>query len=138
MRQAGILAAAGIVALQKGPIRLAQDHLFTKKLAITAQEAGKGIVEVDLDTVETNMIMLKVRSDSGASPNSIVKRLAESRPEEVEALGQDVRILTYPMTSVNIRIVVHCNITEEEIKLAQEKLKYVFDELQKSKTNGHE
>jgi hypothetical protein len=38
MRQAGILAAAGILSLTKGPTRVAQDHIFTKQLAVTAQE----------------------------------------------------------------------------------------------------
>ncbi|XP_046438914.1 uncharacterized protein R102.4-like [Daphnia pulex] len=32
MRQAGILAAAGILSLSKGPTRVAQDHIFTKQL----------------------------------------------------------------------------------------------------------
>ena len=132
MRQAGILAAAGILSLQKGPIRLAQDHMFTKQLAVTAQEVGKDIVEVDLDTVETNMVMLKVEPKSGATPNSIVRRLAESTEKEVHAVGQDVRLLAYPMTESNIRIVVHCNNTPEDIKLAQDKLGYVFGELKHS------
>jgi threonine aldolase len=69
MRQAGILAAAGILSLTKGPTRLAQDHIFTKQLAVTAQEVGKSVVEVDRDTVETNMVLLKVEPISGATPN---------------------------------------------------------------------
>jgi threonine aldolase len=69
MRQAGILAAAGILSLTKGPTRLAQDHIFTKQLAVTAQEVGKSVVEVDRYTVETNMVMLKVEPISGATPN---------------------------------------------------------------------
>ena len=129
MRQAGILAAAGILSLTKGSIRLAQDHVFTKQLAVTAQELGKGIVEVDLDIVETNMVMLKVEPKSGVTPNSIVKRFAETTDKEVHAVGQDIRLLAYPMTESNIRIVVHCSNTPEDIKLAQDKLGYVFDEL---------
>jgi threonine aldolase len=129
MRQAGVLAAAGILSLQKGPIRLAQDHIFTKQLAVTAQEVGKDIVEVDLDTVETNMVMLKVEPKSGASPNSIVTRLAKTTEKEVHVVGQDIRLLAYPMTESNIRIVVHCSNTPEDIKLAQDKLEYVFGEI---------
>ena len=137
MRQAGIVAAAGILSLQKGPIKLAQDHSFTKRLAVTAKEVGKGLVEVDLDTVETNMVMLKVRSESGATPYSIVTRLASSTQKEIEKQGRDIRMLAYPMTSVNIRIVVHCNITEDDIQLAQDKIKYVFEELRQHQLNGH-
>lgn len=137
MRQAGIIAAAGILALQKGPIRLAQDHDYTKKLAMKAQDAGQGIVEVDLDTVETNMVMLKVKPESGATPTSIVARLAKSTEKEIQTIGQDVRVLAYPMTLENIRIVIHCSNTRKEIELAENKLSYVFDELKLQNTNGH-
>ena len=60
MRQAGILAAAGLVALEKGPLRMVDDHKFTRRIAQAACEAGHGVVSVDIDTVETNMVMLKV------------------------------------------------------------------------------
>lgn len=129
MRQAGILAAAGILSLQKGPTRLAQDHIFTKQLAVTAQEVGKGIVEVDLDSVETNMVMLQVKLETGATPSSLVTRLATTTDKEKQTIGQDIRLLAYPMTEVNVRIVVHCNHTSEDIKLAQDKLGFVLQEL---------
>lgn len=135
MRQAGIIAAAGILSLQKGPIRLVQDHIFTKQLAKTAQEVGQGIIEVDLETVETNMIMLKVNPESGSTPTSIVARLAISTEKEIQTIGQDIRMLAYPMTSENVRIVVHCSNTENEIKLAQEKLRFVFDEIRQKESN---
>lgn len=134
MRQAGIIAAAGILSLTKGPLRLIQDHTFTKQLAAFTQEIGFGVLEVDLDTVETNMIMLKVRPESGATPASIVARLAKSTAEEKETIGKDIRLLAYPMTSVSIRIVVHCNNTEDDINLAKEKLKYVLNELRENNT----
>ena len=60
MRQAGILAAAGLVALEKGPLRMVDDHKFTRRIAQAACEAGRGLVTVDMDTVETNMVMVKV------------------------------------------------------------------------------
>lgn len=138
MRQAGILAAAGILALQKGPKRMEQDHAFTKQLAITAQESGRGVVDVDLDTVETNMIMLKVRPDSGTTTVDLVARLARSTEQEKKDLGKDIRLLAYSMTAVNVRIVVHCNLTSEDIESAQMKLRYVLSELREQKVaNGH-
>lgn len=59
MRQAGVLAAAGVVALEKMVDRLVIDNKNAKKL-------GKGFdklsgYEVDLDTVQTNMIYVDVR-----------------------------------------------------------------------------
>lgn len=129
MRQAGILAAAGILSLQNGPTRLVQDHIFTKQLAVTAQEVGKGIVEVDLESVETNMVMLKVNTETGATTNSLVTRLATTTDKEKQTIGRDIRLLAYPMTELNVRIVVHCNHTSEDIKLAQEKFRFVLGEL---------
>lgn len=138
MRQAGILAAAGILALEKGPKRLVEDHKFTKMLAVTAKEAGEGVVDVDLDEVETNMVMLKVKPSSGTTPSALVARLAKSTDEEIQALGGDIRLLSYAMTAVNIRIVVHCNLTAEDIEQAQRKLRYVLNEQrQKIVPNGH-
>ena len=140
MRQAGIIAAAGIVALKKGPKRLEQDHAFTKLLAVTAKEAGEGIVDVDLDAVETNMVMLKARPDSGLTTAELVFRLSRSTEEELRELkNRDVRMLCYPMTAANaVRIVLHCNLTKEDVELVQLKLRYVLNEARKQKMNsGH-
>ena len=41
------------------------------------------------------------------------------------------------MTSVNVRIVVHCNLTAEDIELAQQKLRYVLNEQRQKITNGN-
>jgi len=90
-----------------------------------------------LDTVETNMVMLKVKSESGLTPYSLVSRLAKSTEEEITATGRDIRVLAYPMTAVNVRIVVHCNLSAEDIQLAQLKIAYVLKEIRQSCTNGH-
>jgi len=137
MRQAGILAAAGLLALQKGPNRMVFDHTFTKQLAVAAQESGHGVVDVDLNSVETNMVMLKVKPQSGFTPSSLVTRLAKSTEDEIQAIGHDVRVLAYPMTSVNVRIVVHCNLSSEDIQLAKLKIEYVLKEMREGVTNGH-
>ena len=104
MRQAGILAAAGILSLQKGPKRMVQDHKFTKMLAETAKEAGQGLVRVDLDEVETNMVMLKVNPDSGMTTAALVDRLARSTEEEKVVLGSDIRLLCYVLINNNFSI----------------------------------
>jgi len=53
MRQAGVLAAAGLIALREGPARLAQDQRRARELAAALVDAG---MEVDLRTVQTNMV----------------------------------------------------------------------------------
>lgn len=132
MRQAGILAAAGLIALKKGPGRMVQDHSFTKQLALAGLEAGKGIVDVDMSSVETNMVMFKVNLLTGVTPCDITGRLARSTPDEIQKIGKDVRLLAYPMTATNIRIVVHCDNTSEDIQFAQSKLRYVLQEFSRN------
>ena len=58
MRQAGVMAAAGIVALEKGIDRLAEDHANAKKLAMGLAERFPG--SCDPDIVETNLFHVKV------------------------------------------------------------------------------
>ncbi len=64
MRQAGILAAAGLYALKHNIVRLEEDHQNAKKLA-EGLAAIEGL-DVDLDTVETNMVF--VSSDLATQP----------------------------------------------------------------------
>lgn len=52
-RQAGIVAAAGLVALREGPAQLAQDHDHALRLALAIAEAAPG--SVDPSEVETNI-----------------------------------------------------------------------------------
>jgi threonine aldolase len=54
LRQAGIMAAAGIVALDCMIERLAEDHINARHLAEQLVEAG--LAKLDLDTVQTNMV----------------------------------------------------------------------------------
>jgi threonine aldolase len=65
MRQAGVLAAAGLIALEEGPKRLHEDHANARLLAeALAQIKG---VEIDLDAVETNIVIFKLRGSGSAS-----------------------------------------------------------------------
>src|SRR5207244_11880901 len=58
MRQAGVLAAAGLIALQDGVARLADDHRRARRLAEgLARTPG---VQIDLTTVQTNIVRFDV------------------------------------------------------------------------------
>jgi threonine aldolase len=71
-RQAGVVAAAGLVALEEGPKRLHEDHDNAKRLAEGVAELFPGAV--DPDAVETNILF--VNHDSvGMPPPEIVARL---------------------------------------------------------------
>jgi threonine aldolase len=60
-RQAGILAAAGLVALEEGPRRLHEDHENARRLAEGVAELLPG--SVDLDGVMTNIVFAGVPGD---------------------------------------------------------------------------
>src|SRR5277367_6694210 len=60
MRQAGVLAAAGLIALHEMPKRLHEDHSNARLLA-EAVAAEPKVAEIDLDSVETNIVIFKLR-----------------------------------------------------------------------------
>ena len=72
MRQAGILAAAGLVALDQHVQRLADDHANAKQLA-------EGLVQIDEvavepEAVQTNMVFIEVDRSCAADLNSYLKQ----------------------------------------------------------------
>jgi threonine aldolase len=66
MRQAGILAAAGLIALHEMPKRLGEDHANARLLA-EAVAAHPKAAEIDLDAVQTNIVIFKLRNDGDAA-----------------------------------------------------------------------
>jgi threonine aldolase len=66
MRQAGILAAAGLIALHEMPKRLGEDHANARLLA-EAVAAHPKAAEIDLDGVQTNIVIFKLRNDGDAA-----------------------------------------------------------------------
>lgn len=66
MRQAGVLAAAGLIALEEMPKRLHEDHANARLLAERMAELKQ--VEIDLATVQTNIVIFKVRGFTDVGP----------------------------------------------------------------------
>ncbi len=98
MRQAGVLAAAGLYALDHNTDRLSEDHARAHALASELQEISG--LEVDLESVLTNMIYL--RTESPAS--EIVEKVA-AQGIDFLALGPNL-----------LRLVTHLHITDEDIE----------------------
>jgi threonine aldolase len=61
MRQSGMLAAAGLYALEHNVARLADDHANAKQLATALAEIPA--LNVDLDRVQTNMVFIAPKED---------------------------------------------------------------------------
>jgi threonine aldolase len=101
MRQAGVLAAPGIIALQIMPERLPEDHARMRKLAENIADC-RGI-DLDINSVQSNMMMLKLTTQDAMS---FTQRLAEKK------------VLAIPFTDKIIRFVTHKDIDDHDIGLA--------------------
>jgi threonine aldolase len=82
MRQAGVLAAAGLVALERMVDRLAQDHQNARALARGL--AGLPGLRVDADAVQTNIVIFGV--DRPGAVDALVRGCAE-RKVKIHAIG---------------------------------------------------
>lgn len=91
MRQAGVLAAAGLIALEEGPKRLGEDHANARLLAeALAHTEG---VTIDLASVETNIVIFRLAAGKGAG--ELAARL-KARGVLVGAFGPGaVRVVTH-------------------------------------------
>ncbi len=100
MRQAGIMAAAGIVALRTMIDRLSEDHANAKVLAEGLFELG---LEIDMEAVQTNMVFLEVPSEMMVAK------------EFVQDLG-DLGVRVNPPAGRRVRMVTHYGITREDVE----------------------
>jgi len=92
MRQAGIVAAAGIYALEHNLARLADDHTRARVLA-NALAALPGL-EVDLGKVQTNMVFAGTR-ESGMPAAELMDRLAEQGVLALDEAHWSIRFVTH-------------------------------------------
>jgi threonine aldolase len=100
MRQAGVLAAAGVIALNEMVDRLADDHVNARKLAEgLAQIPG---LSIDPSGIRSNIVYFAVKPDHMA-PEELTKRLDD----------EGVRML--PVGTGRIRAVTHYHITADDI-----------------------
>lgn len=94
MRQAGVLAAAGLYALENNISKLKTDHYHAEILAKQLQQLKQEIV-----TPETNILIWKSTQEASA----IVKKL------------KDKGVLTTAIDEKTIRLVTHLDITQEDV-----------------------
>jgi len=105
MRQAGVLAAAGLIALEKGPLRLEEDHRNARHLAEGLSRIPG--VAIDPARVQTNILVFDV-SGTGIDANDIAKRLA--------AEG----VLAGAFSSEIMRMCTHLDVSRAQIDQALE------------------
>jgi threonine aldolase len=103
MRQAGIIAAAGIYALDHHIERLKDDHQNARRLAVGLKEF-KG-VSIDPKHVETNIVIFDV-SNTGMTGAQVGEAMKKEG------------VLIHAFSKTQIRLVTHLDITSEDIETA--------------------
>lgn len=109
MRQAGIIAAAALYALENNTYRLKEDH---EKAKYFAKEISKlEQIKIDLNFIHTNIVIF---SNSKYSKPELISKLKESG------------VLISAGSFENLRAVFHLDVSMEEVKEAAEKFKKLF------------
>ena len=111
MRQAGIIAAAGIIALEKMVDRLSEDHINAKKLAVGLSKIPN--IGIDIDQVQTNIIFFEIKEVSDLKLASLLE-------------NKGVKI--YPRKP-KWRIVTHSGITSTDVDIVLDAFKKSMDAL---------
>ena len=108
MRQAGVIAAAGVVALERMIERLSEDHENARLLA--AELATLPGIGLDPASVQTNIVAFDL---DGWEP-----------PDFLAAL-KDVGVLAVPFGPHRIRMVTHNDVSREDVEAALERIRTV-------------
>jgi threonine aldolase len=103
MRQVGIVAAAGIYALDHHMERLQEDHRNAKRLALGLKEL-KG-VSINPEHVETNIVIFSIAETGMSGP-------------EIAAAMRKNGVLIHPISKTQIRLVTHLDVSSQDIEVA--------------------
>jgi threonine aldolase len=107
MRQAGVLAAAGLIALEQMPARLCEDHANAKMLA-HGLAALRGVA-IDPTKVVTNIVIFDI-AGTGIAPDAFA------------AAARQRGVLLSGVGGTRIRMVTHLDVSREDCERALEAL----------------
>ena len=105
MRQVGIFAAAGIFALDHNIERLQEDH--TNARMIAQQLATSSKISIDLETVQTNILVFGLTDDAPDAATVVAK-------------ARERGILIFAFGPRTIRAVTHLDVSQEQCAQAAE------------------
>ena len=112
MRQTGLLAAAGLFALENNIDRLKDDHRRAKELGGYLDHLG-----YDVDPVETNMVYIGV--DRLCQPFENHPPICEDIDNVVESLKK-AGVLIHPASNTHLRAVFHIGINDDDLSVIQD------------------
>lgn len=132
-RQAGVLAAAGLVALDAMIDRLVEDHQAAQRVARTVSNVAPALVQCDPEHVDTNIVMVTLTDDCGIQTADICTALKEATIKEMEAIGESVSVIVSAISSRCLRLVFHADISTDDVDLVIKKLTYVLQKINANK-----
>jgi threonine aldolase len=110
MRQAGIIAAAGIVALEEMTTRLADDHATAHHIC----DGIQGIPGISVKSNHTNFVFFELSQDAKLTPDELMQKLWDD---------YKIKLSLYPGYTHTFRIVTHYWITPERAQMTITALK---------------
>ncbi|KAK2717131.1 hypothetical protein QYM36_007314, partial [Artemia franciscana] len=126
MRQVGILAAAGLLAVNNMVDRLADDHLHAKMIGEAINSMNSENMQVDMSALESNILMVETKRP--LTPEDVAARLSQITEKESEELKEKIVVRCFGMTRTRMRITTHADLSRKDIEAAIRKLKYIIAE----------
>ena len=118
MRQAGIIAAPGIIALEKMSKRLHIDHENAKKFAEKLVELQSLGIHIDISTVDTNMVMFNLLPTKGT-----VEKFLDLLDTPMDGPGGEYLVRMFESGKNNeIRAVFHYQVSADDVDKAVQKI----------------
>lgn len=132
MRQVGILASCGLVALDEIVPQLSEDHTKLKKIANAIHQHNSVNFKIDIENVQTNILMIQIKNKKFTA-GDFTKRLMSISKDEikkriVDSEGNGISLILSSRDWSFARLVVYHQITEEHVELAIKKILHVIDE----------
>jgi threonine aldolase len=101
MRQAGVIAAAALIALREGPKRLHEDHANAK--AFAAALARSGEFDIDPASVDTNIVVFGLRNGDGIEA------------AQLPAAWREAGVLAHHIGAGQFRAVTHLDVSADQV-----------------------
>lgn len=126
MRQSGILAAAGLVALEEIVPLLKHDHRRALQIAKAIHDTESKIFKVDLGTTNTNMVLINVKSET-ISAVDFIDRLQRVADDEEPG---SVIVRGLALTAKLARFVLYYEVSDDMVNKAVNKILHVIKEIE--------
>lgn len=136
MRQAGFLAAPGLYAMENIVPLLGIDHQHARQLAEAIDNLKSSIFQVELENLQTNILMIKVNKNSmNIAAQDFCNRLAEVKESEVangicDEMKTPIIIKSGVKNASTLRVVFYRQIDDQLTQLAIKKVSHIIGEFE--------